>query len=52
MVYELGTLVICGLRMEQPDIPPLSIVGGVRCSVKPASRYTLHFRDHETQTLV
>ncbi|KAK2438378.1 hypothetical protein QL285_023161 [Trifolium repens] len=38
----------CGLELQRPVIPPLLGVGGVRCSVKPASRYTLLSRRHKT----
>jgi len=51
MVYELGTPGFSGLGMVQPVIPPLSTVGSVRCSVKPASRYALHFKYQETKAL-
>ncbi|KAM7490899.1 hypothetical protein LguiA_033820 [Lonicera macranthoides] len=34
--------------VHQLVIPPLSREGGVRCSVKPASRIALHFRDQLT----
>ncbi|ESW12257.1 hypothetical protein PHAVU_008G097400 [Phaseolus vulgaris] len=35
--------------MQQPVIPPLSGEGSFRCSVNPASRCALHFRNQETQ---
>ncbi|WVZ04820.1 hypothetical protein V8G54_018166 [Vigna mungo] len=38
-----------GHEWQQPVIPPLSGVGGFRCSVKPASRSAIHFRTQETQ---
>ncbi|KAL2326135.1 hypothetical protein Fmac_025193 [Flemingia macrophylla] len=34
--------------MQQPAIPPLLGEGGVRCSVKPASRCALQSKNHET----
>nr|POF05276.1 putative acyl-coa dehydrogenase ibr3 [Quercus suber] len=36
--------------MHRPDILPLLRARGLRCSVKPASRSTLYFRDHVIQT--
>jgi len=38
-----------GQRSQQPVIPPLLGEGGIRCSVKPASRRALHFMTPETQ---
>ena len=38
----------CGPEVQRPVIPPLSRVGSVRCSVKPASRYTLLSKTHKT----
>ncbi|MCI98197.1 hypothetical protein A2U01_0119500, partial [Trifolium medium] len=38
----------CGLEMQWPVIPPLLGEGGVRCSVKPASRCTLLSKTHKT----
>ncbi|KAI5384765.1 hypothetical protein KIW84_071671 [Lathyrus oleraceus] len=37
-----------GLEVQRPVILPLSRVGSVRCSVKPASRYTLLSKTHKT----
>ncbi|KAM7493754.1 hypothetical protein LguiB_028363 [Lonicera macranthoides] len=37
-----------GPWVHQLVIPPLSREGRVRCSVKPASRIALHFRDQLT----
>ncbi|KAL2979386.1 hypothetical protein AAZX31_13G169900 [Glycine max] len=34
--------------LPQPVIPPLLGMGGVRCSVKPASRSALHSKNQET----
>ncbi|TYJ41583.1 hypothetical protein E1A91_A03G032600v1 [Gossypium mustelinum] len=39
-----------GLERIKPVILPLLREGGLRCSVKPASRSTLHSRNHETQS--
>ena len=39
----------CGPEMQRPVIPPLLGVGGVRCSVKPASRCTLLSKTHKTR---
>lgn len=36
MVHDLRLTRTCGLEVQQPVVPPLSGVGGVRCSVKPA----------------
>ncbi|TKY68448.1 Plant invertase/pectin methylesterase inhibitor superfamily [Spatholobus suberectus] len=41
----------CALWLQQPVIPPLLGVGGVRCSVKPASRGALHSKTQETCAL-
>ncbi|KAK2438381.1 hypothetical protein QL285_023163 [Trifolium repens] len=38
----------CGLEVQQPVIPPLLGVGGIRCFVKPASRCTLLSKTHKT----
>ncbi|KAF1875433.1 hypothetical protein Lal_00006061 [Lupinus albus] len=38
----------CGMDEQQPVIPPLSRARGVRCSVKPASRFALLSRRHDT----
>ncbi|XLT26411.1 hypothetical protein HN873_057703 [Arachis hypogaea] len=35
--------------MMEPVIPPLLGVGSVRCSVKPASRFALQFRNQEAR---
>ena len=40
----------CGPVVPQPVILPLLRARGLRCSVKPASRSTLYFRDHVIQT--
>ncbi|WRX17964.1 hypothetical protein QQP08_010451 [Theobroma cacao] len=40
-----------GSMWRRPVILPLLRAGGLRCSVKPASRSTHHFRNHETQSL-
>ena len=37
-----------GSRQHRPVILSLPGEGGHRCSVKPASRYTLHSRSHDT----
>ncbi|OIW03255.1 hypothetical protein TanjilG_21784 [Lupinus angustifolius] len=34
--------------MQQPVIPPLPGARGVRCSVKPASRFSLLSKRHDT----
>lgn len=47
IVHGLGTPGYCGLKVQQPVIPPLSGAGGIRCSVKPASRCALQFRSQE-----
>ncbi|KAF3971945.1 hypothetical protein CMV_004492, partial [Castanea mollissima] len=39
----------CGSEAHQLVILPLLRAGGLRCSVKPASRYALHSRNHKTQ---
>ncbi|KAK1559100.1 hypothetical protein Q3G72_010709 [Acer saccharum] len=36
-----------GLKWHRPVVLPLPRAGGSRCSVKPASRCALHFRDRE-----
>ncbi|KAK2654348.1 hypothetical protein Ddye_014204 [Dipteronia dyeriana] len=39
-----------GPKWHRPVILPLPRAGGGRCSVKPASRGTLHFRNRRPQT--
>ncbi|KAF4397234.1 hypothetical protein G4B88_009080 [Cannabis sativa] len=41
-----------GPRKHRPVILPLPRAGGVRCSVKPASRITLHSRSPVGQSFV
>ncbi|KAK7363187.1 hypothetical protein VNO77_05318 [Canavalia gladiata] len=48
MVHEQGSPGFDGLRLQKPVILPLSRARGSRCSVKPASRSALSFRDNET----
>jgi hypothetical protein len=44
----LEKITLLGLVVWWPVIPPLLGVGGVRCSVKPASRHTLLSKTHRT----
>ncbi|MFQ6624976.1 hypothetical protein Gotur_003301, partial [Gossypium turneri] len=47
---RISSLSHVGLERIKPVILPLLREGGLRCSVKPASRSTLHFRNHETRS--
>ncbi|TYI91097.1 hypothetical protein E1A91_D03G167500v1 [Gossypium mustelinum] len=47
---RISSLSHVGLERIKPVILPLLREGGLRCSVKPASRSTLNFRNHETQS--
>ncbi|GMY32126.1 putative acyl-coa dehydrogenase ibr3 [Fagus crenata] len=46
---ESGSTRHCEPAVHRLVILPLLRAGGFRCSVKPASRSTLHFRNHVTQ---
>ncbi|KAK7344066.1 hypothetical protein VNO77_13308 [Canavalia gladiata] len=48
MMTEQGSPGFCGLEVQQLVIPPLLRASGFRCSVKPASRNTLFFRNQDT----
>ncbi|PNX78453.1 hypothetical protein L195_g034431 [Trifolium pratense] len=48
MVQRLGLTKLFGPGMLWPVIPPLLREGGVRCSVKPASRSVLQSKCQET----
>ncbi|TYI34760.1 hypothetical protein ES332_A03G031900v1 [Gossypium tomentosum] len=47
---RISSLRHVGLERIKPVILPLLREGGLRCSVKPASRSTLHSRNHEAQS--
>ncbi|CAJ2653850.1 unnamed protein product [Trifolium pratense] len=49
MVQCAKPIRLCGLRVQQPVIPPLSRAGGAHCSVKPASCGSLRSRDQENR---
>lgn len=41
-----------GLETHRPVILPLQRAGGLRCSVKPASRGALHSKRHEARIFI